>query len=595
MKYFLWFAAITFVAFIFLQWGMNFTGQTGVGELQRGILAKVNGRPISVTEYQNLLSRNLDAEQERLGRDHDELTIFDVEEATYEQLVRDYLVRQILQERQVRITDEEVVNVIRFQPPPELRNDTLLQTDGQFDPVKYQNLLQSPQNLPWLIQYEALIRDVLPRQKLDLELASLSRTTQGEVERALEVRRDRVRLRTLYFNPGELPTEENVPQPGESELQDYFEIHREDFEEPEKVQLKYVVFPRIPSSEDEASVLQEIKDLLKEIEKGALFEDIVRDYSEDPGSREEGGDLGFIEEGQLEPALEEAIASLKPGGVSEPVRSSIGWHLLKLVERRKGERRVSHVLLRVRAGFETLANIEERANSFREEIRESEFDQVAETYELQVNETPAFAKIGDLVPGVGFSSEISDFAFTGSQGEIRGPISTREGFFVLKLIERKPEYQPSFEEVKTLVSLRYSEERKLEETRKLAEEVLQEIREGKSLHDVYRSGNKKARQVMILDEIPLVTLLENEHNLPREVFGSAYTLEVGGVSGVVGTDRGFYVVELLEKKRVEPDSLQSVNQNIADEILLQKREVVFSEWMSSLLAGADIQDYRNPE
>jgi peptidyl-prolyl cis-trans isomerase D len=595
MKYFLWFAAISFVAFIFLQWGMNFTGQTGGGRAQSGILAKVNGYPISVTEYQNLLSRNLDAEQERLGREHDELTIFDVEEATYEQLVRDYLVRQILQERQVRITDEEVVNVIRFQPPPELRNDTLLQTDGQFDPLKYQNLLNSPQNLPWLIQYEAMIREVLPRQKLDLELASLSRTTRGEVERALEVRRERVRLRTLYFNPAEHSTEEDEPQPGESELQDFYEIHREDFQEPEKARLKYVIFPRMPSSEDEASVLREMKDLLEEIEKGALFEDIARDYSEDPGSREEGGDLGFIKKNQLEPALEDVIASLKPGEVSEPVRSSLGWHLLKLEEKRKDERRLRHILIRVRAGYETLANIEERAISFREEVRESEFDQTAETFEIQINETPPFAKIGDLVPGVGFSSEISDFAFKGTQGEIKGPISTREGFFVVKLTERKPEYQSSFEEVKTLVSLRYSEERKLEETRRLAKEVLQEVRGGKSLRNVYRSRNKKEGSSMILDEIPLVTLFENEHNLPIEVFGSAYVLEVGGISGVVETDRGFYIVELLEKKGMESDSLQFVNQNLTDEILLQKREVVFSEWMSSLFAGAVIEDYRNPE
>ncbi|MCH7760472.1 peptidyl-prolyl cis-trans isomerase, partial [candidate division TA06 bacterium] len=560
MKFFLWFSIITFVGYIFLQWGMNFAGRASQGTFQAGILAQVNGEEISVTEYQNLLNSNLDAERQRQGLELDGKTLFDVEAATYDQIIRDHLVRQVLREREVRITDEEVVNVIRFQPPPELLNDTLLQTDGRFDPQKYQSILQSPQNLSWLIQYERVIRQLLPRQKLDLEIASLARTTQGEVERAMEVRKGRVKIRTLFFNPRELQSDLVGPPATESELQAYYEVHKEDFLEPEKVRLQYLIVPREPSSEDEAAVRRDIEDFLQEIREGKDFGELAEGFSEDPDSKDIGGDLGYLKKGQMEPSLEEAIASLKPGEISEPVRSSLGWHLLKVEKRRRGETKVRHLLLRVRASFETLANIEDMARAFRQEVNQMDFEKAAETYGLQVRETPPFARIGDLIPGIGFSSKISQFAFDGNPGEINGPIEVREGFYVIKLIERIPEVLPPIEEVKTLVSALLSEERRRGKTREKAEEVLQEVRGGKSLREAYKSRDTKNKSLMLIEETPFVTLFENEQNLPIEIFGASYALDVGVVSGVVETDRGFYLVELLAREGVEPDSLIAVTQ-----------------------------------
>lgn len=589
-KYFLWFVAITFIGYIFLDWGMDISSRIRGRGRDQGFLAKVNGEAISAIEYQNLLNRNLDLEQERQGWEHDEKTLFDVEEATFDQIIQDHLIRGALREREVGISDEEVLNVIRFQPPPELENDTLLWTDGKFDPLKYQNLLQSPQNLPWLNQYETLIRQVLPRRKLELELASLSRTSQEEIGRALEVRREKVKVRVLHFDSREFP--DSIPPVGESDLMAYFELHREDFQEPEKATLQYALFPREPSSEDEASTLQEIQEILKDIREGRDFGELAEEYSEDPSSREEGGDLGFLKEGQLEDALEEAIERLDPGEVSEPVRSTLGWHLLKVEEVKKGERHVRHLLLRVRASLETIASIEERAHNFREDVKEMDFKKAGEGYDVQVMETPPFERQGNLVPGLRFSDKISQFAFEGVPGEIKGPFNLRQGFVVVKLIERKPEFLPSYEETKHLIPRLVLEEKKRERTKELAARIGEEVRGGKSLKEVYQSYSKRYKNLLSLEETPLVSLLESEHNLPVEIFGTAYSLKVDEVSGLVETERGYTIVQLLERDEVEPDSLEAVRRELAQEILRQKSEVVRMEWLENLVKKAKIVDER---
>ncbi|MBM3266777.1 MAG: peptidylprolyl isomerase [Candidatus Sericytochromatia bacterium] len=80
---------------------------------------------------------------------------------------------------------------------------------------------------------------------------------------------------------------------------------------------------------------QEAKDLVKRIKGGADFGDLARKHSEDSGSKAQGGDLGFFGKGRMVPEFEAAAFALGPGGVSAPVKSQFGWHVIKAHERRQ--------------------------------------------------------------------------------------------------------------------------------------------------------------------------------------------------------------------------------------------------------------------
>jgi peptidyl-prolyl cis-trans isomerase SurA len=68
---------------------------------------------------------------------------------------------------------------------------------------------------------------------------------------------------------------------------------------------------------------------------GARFEDLARQYSEDPGSSARGGDLNWVNPGDLVPEFQKAMDALRPGELSQPVQSPFGWHLIQVLERRQ--------------------------------------------------------------------------------------------------------------------------------------------------------------------------------------------------------------------------------------------------------------------
>src|SRR3569623_2089497 len=80
-----------------------------------------------------------------------------------------------------------------------------------------------------------------------------------------------------------------------------------------------------------------IQDILAKVRKGEDFAALARQYSQDPGSAASGGDLGFFGHGTMDKAFEDASFALKPGDVSEPVRSAFGCHIIKLDEIKGGQ------------------------------------------------------------------------------------------------------------------------------------------------------------------------------------------------------------------------------------------------------------------
>jgi len=86
-------------------------------------------------------------------------------------------------------------------------------------------------------------------------------------------------------------------------------------------------------SDDDAR--QNLLDLKQRIEQGEDFADLANEYSEDPGSKIKGGDLGWANPGTFVTEFENVMGSLKGGEISEPFKSQFGWHLMQVLERRE--------------------------------------------------------------------------------------------------------------------------------------------------------------------------------------------------------------------------------------------------------------------
>ncbi|NLG79414.1 MAG: foldase [Firmicutes bacterium] len=113
----------------------------------------------------------------------------------------------------------------------------------------------------------------------------------------------------------------------DDEVKKYYEEHKDEFKEPEQVRARHILV------KDEKTA----KEIEKELAGGADFAELAKAKSEDPGSKDKGGDLGYFERGAMDPAFEKAAFALKIGETSGPVKSSFGYHIIR-VDDRKPER-----------------------------------------------------------------------------------------------------------------------------------------------------------------------------------------------------------------------------------------------------------------
>lgn len=122
----------------------------------------------------------------------------------------------------------------------------------------------------------------------------------------------------------------------DAEVREYYEKHRSEFEQVRARQIYIRVqgapVPSMPGKKEltDAEALAKAQDLRKKLIAGADFATLAKAESDDAQSAAKGGDLGILQKGQNTPSFEEAAAATKPGEVSEPVKSPLGYHIIKV-------------------------------------------------------------------------------------------------------------------------------------------------------------------------------------------------------------------------------------------------------------------------
>ncbi|MDH4301520.1 MAG: peptidylprolyl isomerase, partial [Nitrospira sp.] len=118
----------------------------------------------------------------------------------------------------------------------------------------------------------------------------------------------------------------------DSEIKRYYQEHREQFAFPEEYQLsQIIVTPR--SSDGLAEALIKARRAMDDLKRGEKFEDVALQYSDGANSMQ-GGRLGLVRQGELWPVLEQAVARLMPGGISDIIESPEGVHIIRLDDRK---------------------------------------------------------------------------------------------------------------------------------------------------------------------------------------------------------------------------------------------------------------------
>ncbi len=127
----------------------------------------------------------------------------------------------------------------------------------------------------------------------------------------------------------------------DSEIKAYYNKHKSEFMQPEQVRARHILI-KVPANADKKKWEEAKKKALEiraKILKGESFSKLAQKYSDDPGSKARGGDLGYFRKGQMVPEFEKTAFSLKKGQISQPVKTTFGYHIIKLEDRKPSKQR----------------------------------------------------------------------------------------------------------------------------------------------------------------------------------------------------------------------------------------------------------------
>ena len=258
--------------------------------------------------------------------------------------------------------------------------------------------------------------------------------TEREVRDRLRKRFRKEMIRQIMY--GRMVQEVTVTQ---RDLQDYRTSNEGRL--PPIYSLSHIMVSPVPSADREEEAREKIEVILERAQQGENFAALAREYSEDPGSGPNGGDLGFFGRGDMVSEVENAAYALRPGEISVVVKSDFGFHVLKLEEVSGDRIRARHVLIKLEASETDVTAAYQKALRLRERIQSGEpFAEVAREASDHDETAVNGGVLGSYTlenPPPGFAAVIG----TMSLGDVSVPVQTEFGWHLVRVNDEDAELE----------------------------------------------------------------------------------------------------------------------------------------------------------
>ncbi|ADV27876.1 PpiC-type peptidyl-prolyl cis-trans isomerase [Pseudoxanthomonas suwonensis 11-1] len=416
------------------------------------------------------------------------------------------------------------------------------QVDGKFDQNAYQMALSSqfPPRTPR--QFEDLVRTTLRQSLVPVGVGSSAFVTDAELDRLLRLSGE-TRDVELALMP---EIAEDTTPVTDADAKAWYEAHTADFMSPEKVAIEYVevtalqvpepaaadeatlreryeaekqrfgdperrlashILVRVPEGGDAAAAEAKAKQLAGQAAApGADFAALAREHSEDPGSRDTGGDLGWVEQGMMVEPFEQALFAMQAGETSGPVKTEFGWHVLQLREVQPGALKpfeeVREELAREQAQADRERAYSELLGRLTDLAYEnpSSLEPAANELKLELRKLGPFSR--DDMVGIAAAPEVKRAAFSEElveDGTASDPIEIGpQHNVVIRVVEHQPAAARALADVRAEVEAAVRADRTSKAAIAAAEAALERLRKGEAMAAVVGSEG----EVMPLPGLP---------------------------------------------------------------------------------------------
>jgi peptidyl-prolyl cis-trans isomerase D len=343
----------------------------------------------------------------------------------------------------------------------------------------------------------------------------------------------------------------------------------------------------IQKTNDDAKDLSDAMNIYNQLQKGADFAKLAREYSKDPGSAARGGDLGYFGKGSMVKEFDDAAMSGKVGEVLKPIKTSYGYHIIKVTARSNSKFVVEKIVNPIKASPATIEKNQNDANDFAYLAQKSSFEKEAELMKYKVLETAPFNEDAVYVPGIGYNKKITEFAFANSLNTIGESYRVQNGHVVFKISDVTNAGVKKFEEVREYVKSLVLKDKKYAKAIAIAKDIKSKVGNDLSkANSVFQqaafasTGNFTAA-----GSVPGIgkdwAFIDNSLKLPK-----------GSVSEPIKGQRGVYLIKVTQRTDYDKAAYQLQRNSFRDNVLMEKKNTYFNQWLAKLKKDSKIVDNR---
>jgi peptidyl-prolyl cis-trans isomerase D len=515
----------------------------------------------------------------------------------------------------ITVSDKERADRIRQFLPAAFNGDTFVGYDSYAQQVQQRFQMN-------VAEFEELVRSSLVEEKFHKLLTDGISVSPAEIQDEFRFENEKIKLDYAAVKAEDLADKIN---PDQAEIQSYYDQNKSKFQVPEKrivryslldlnqlrltttvtddelkavyqqniqqyqvpdrVHAEHILLMTVGKTDAEvAEIKKKAEDILAQAKKkGSNFEDLAKKYSEDPGSKTKGGDLGWILHGQTVPEFDRAAFSLPKGEVSDLIRTQYGFHIIKVLEKETAHTKTFDEAKDSIATPLLLQKVDQRAaadaDKMSAEIRQSNktsLDDLAHKYHLVIAETRPLAP-NDPVLELGNSQDVKDEIVHLRAGELSLPIRTDRGYVVLSLKQVLPSHPGTLDEVrdKIISELRLQKSEQL--ARSKVEDLAKRVKAAEKFDAAAKSLGLDPKTSDLITRSGSIPGLGSAKQL-----SSAFSLKTGDVGGPLQMGASWVAYQIVEKTEPNPADFDKQKKTITDTLLQSKRNLAFDAFRTSL-------------
>ena len=375
-----------------------------------------------------------------------------------------------------------------------------------------------------------------------------------------------------------------APKVSDGDIAAYYNAHGDDYKQPEQVKTRHILItvPKGADGKTDGAARAKAEDLLKQIKAGANFAELAKKNSDDPGSKDSGGELPMIATGSLDPAYARAAMALSPGQTSDVVRSQFGYHIIQTEQKQAASTRslaeVKDEISGKLSAQRTVAAQNAFAGQLAGEAAKSGLPAAAKAHNLQLVTTDYLPRTG-TIPSLPDSASLLAAAFGAAKGTAPQTAATGEGNAVFQVVDVHAAHAPAFADWKTHVLDDFRDEK----APQLLSTQLQKLdARAKQLGDLRKAAAEMNLAVKTSDPVGRDGQVQDVGSMGGQA-AVIFTLPKGGISPPINEGPNGVVAQLQDLSQPTPAEIAQNVPETRDKLLDEQRAEAFNVFAGTLM------------